>query len=418
MLVKVLIDSNHTEILTQSKQKRYGEDSTRIRTAYELATVIKEGNYSVEEIKEKAANEGDKKEYKPTTFNLSAETVEILDDLCSQTRLSRAEVIRAIIMIQKENLDGTRTEKSSIITAATLDKNASVGEILSKILYNFNPKNGSAPVVNVLELWTENNDYDLENPKGNAALASLYKEVGWGEFAHFDVINSLYKPFLCFCAVNDANPTRPLFKINNYEILFDHASARSTADYIKEIKKEYFAKAYIDFISGNAKNLGNRSADKEEIYEKLVNNPALNELAELTYTLANIAPCPSEVFNNIKGIIANDDLSLFVNILRNGFENPITLYSFNKILEKGGMTLTPDICREWVDWLIENRSKAFLEDYYFIKDGRIIGIPQFPDQTLIKTIPEDGFNHSCHIRNTISRINSRALRIAKFIANK
>ena len=82
------------------------------------------------------------------------------------------------------------------------------------------------------------------------------------------------------------------------------------------------------------------------------------------------------------------------------------------------MTLTPDICREWVDWLIENRSKAFLEDYYFIKDGRIIGIPQFPDQTLIKTIPDDGFNLSCHIRNTISRINSRALRIAKFIANK
>lgn len=418
MLVKVLIEQNHTKILQMSKQKRYGEDSPRVRTAYELSTMIKDGSYSLEEISEKAAKEGVKSEYKPTTFNLASDTVAILDELCSQTHLSRAQVIRAIIMIQKDNLDGTRTDKSSVITAATLNRNSSVGETLGKILYNFNTaKNGSSPVANVLEMWTENNDVDIESPKENAALASLYNEIGWGggSFSTFDVISSLYKPFLCFCAVNDTNSTRPLFKIDNHHnILFDRACKRSAADYIIEIKKEFFAKPYIDFICGKNKNLGNRSADKEVIYEKLVSNPAMNELAKLTYTVANFAPCPSGAFNQIKGIIANDSLSLFVNILRCGYENPKTLNTYNNVLESSGLKLTPNICHEWIDWLIENRSKAFLEDYYYIdKDRQIKGITN-----QICTIPENEGELCCYIQNTISRINSRALRIAQFIANK
>lgn len=424
MLIKVLLGSDHTKILNQSKQKRYGEDSTKIRTAYELSQIVNEGQFSINEINEKAANEGDKKEYKSTTFNLSAGTVKTLDDLCSQTRLSRAEVIRAIILIQNENLDGTRTEKGSIITAATLDKNASLGEIISKILYNFNAKNASKalPVVNVLELWTENNNnYDIENPKLNPVLESFYKDLGWGEYSHYDLVNSLYKPFLCYCAVNDENPTRPLFKIEENEFFFDHASKKAHPDYIKEIKKEFFAKTYIDYYTDKKKNLGNRSDDKEVIYDKLVHNPSLNEMAKIVYTIANIAPCPSYAFNQIKGIIANDNLSLFVNILYNGTVNADSLKSYNKILERSGLTLTSTLCREYIEWLIINQNKAFLQDYYHVdnkEEGRIIGIPQFPNQTLHHTIPDDAFTLSCYVQNTISRIYSRALRIAQYIANK
>lgn len=419
MNVKILLGEQHTNTLKKSKELRYGTNCSSIRNSYELSTLVQEGNFTEAEILEKSANEGDTKEFKPTTLTLPANVVEIIDEICAKTRLSRAVVIRAIIMIQQDILNGTRSKSSTTITSTTLDKNTSVNATLSKIFYNFNDRGEFSPVMDVLSYWADDNGKDLEDPNSNAALAGLYAQIGWGNFRHFDVLNSLYKPYLCYGAVYDENPGRPLFMINKDEVLLDRASARvKQPEYIANIKKSFFAKNYVDYIKGDAKNIGNRHADRLEFYEKLVDDADLNELSKITYTLANFTPSPSDAFNAIKGIIASDSLPLFVDILQHGANDPATLIPYNKTLENRGLILTESLCIEFIEWLKENRSVAFLDDFFFVKEGKVVGIPMFPNQSLTHTIPANDFELSCFIRNTIARINSRAMRIAKFISSK
>lgn len=424
MQIKILVAKHHTDTLIASKQVRYGKDQSKgIRNSYELGKIIQEGAYTPESLKKTAnAKERDNvKEFKSTTYNLSADVIKILDELKGKTGLSRAEIIRAIIDLRQEVLDKKNTSQTLYCTSSSaLTPETSAKEVLNKITYNHinNIVTGEEnSIVKILRKWAAD-DYnvELENPAFNPVVKPFYKQLGWNAFEHFYVLNTFYIPILSYAAICSSQE-RPLFRhspeINAFEM--DIAAKREAPKYIHNIAKKYFAKTYIDVLDGVVHNYGNRSRDKEDFYTELLSNKPLNNLAEIIYTLPNFTPIPDGNFNQVKGILASDSLPVFVNLIQQGIDTPETLEPLNKKLESAGLALNPEFLMKWRQWLIEHRENSMLEDFYVVINDRLLGIPLFPEQSISKPVPCNEYELTCYFERIQTIYKSRTLRMIEHI---
>ena len=110
--------------------------------------------------------------------------------------------------------------------------------------------------------------------------------------------------------------------------------------------------------------------------------PELEELAAISDSISNFSPCPVHPFNSMKGLLPDvcDFLNLFVDKIQKCVDT-------NVGLEYDKLSVTADDIRAWHIWLLGNREKFLLQDYYVIDDNRLRGKEFFPGQSLNNPLP-------------------------------
>lgn len=138
------------------------------------------------------------------------------------------------------------------------------------------------------------------------------------------------------------------------------------------LSKEKMGKRYLD---GNFTH-------KSFIDKTIEIFPELEELAAISDSISNFSPCPDQPFNSMKGLLPDvcDFLNLFVDKIQKCVDA-------NVGLEYDKLSVTADDIRAWHIWLLENREKFLLQDYYAIDDNRLRGKEFFPGQSLNNPLP-------------------------------
>lgn len=133
----------------------------------------------------------------------------------------------------------------------------------------------------------------------------------------------------------------------------------------------------------------------------------LVELAEITDSMANFAPCPDSPFNALKGLLpeVSDFLNLMVDKIQFCTDEGVALTYVD--FKKDRYFASIEQIKEWHNWLKENRERYYLQDYYDIDGERLIGHALFSAQSLSYPIPQ-----------TTEEIHECADNILKIIHNR
>ena len=219
-----------------------------------------------------------------------------------------------------------------------------------------------------------------------------YMQLGWMTEECFDVINSFWTVYACALIV--------LSKYKGY--YFDD---KNNIPCIGTLKKNTYAKKYL----GDGQWRSNPATLRKYANETLNQIPELNNLAELCHCTANFMPCPDS-FNGAKGTnpMVRDFLPLMIDLIevRCNEEHSIMCES----------NCSP--WKTWKEWLIDNREKYCLEDYYEIYGDeqdltpkRIKGIPFFENQSIEHPLPTNEHEVQICINEMVTRIKKRAYRL-------
>lgn len=226
--------------------------------------------------------------------------------------------------------------------------------------------------------------YAPDNCWTSETLYNIFKKLDWCEHKIYsDAINSFFTTYS--------------FAIHTYE-------DESTALYENSV---VFGKAGKDFISHRKLLKG----DKFQNYITINNFEYLQTLAKLTHTIGNFTPCLDNEFNSLKGVLfdVKDYLPLMVDKIEKCLGENVGIND-----KASGKSISVEELRKWKKFLISNRMKFFLEDYYYIQkqdeNEKMIGIPMFKTQSLEHPIPNKEELEEC-IKEMNKRIYNRGLRI-------
>lgn len=135
----------------------------------------------------------------------------------------------------------------------------------------------------------------------------------------------------------------------------------------------------------------------------------LFELAEITDSMANFAPCPGSPFNTLKGFLpdVSDFLNLMVDKIQTCFEGKKDIC----YMDYSGNVYTANVeqIEAWHSWFLKNRERYYLQDYYDVKGDRLIARKLFTSQSLDYPLPLTCEEiHEC-AENLIGIIRNRAM---------
>lgn len=135
--------------------------------------------------------------------------------------------------------------------------------------------------------------------------------------------------------------------------------------------------------------LGSKYHEENTIHYEFIRKSVLLfdglvELAEITDSMANFAPCPGVPFNKLKGIMP--DVCDFLNLMIDKIQLCVDK---NIGIEYVGCKDAADAVqvKEWHKWFIDNRENYFLNEYYCIDGNNLIGRPMFATQSLRNPLP-------------------------------
>lgn len=245
------------------------------------------------------------------------------------------------------------------------------------------------PIDRIMTFFKDiNNDKDLEN---SCYAKEIYKELRWEEYKYFDVINSFWTTFSCGLAISNywlasQNKVKKVY--------YSFANNR-----VKMMRKKVYAKYYFE---------RNENSEFKIIIRKLQSNyPNIHELAEMCHATINFMSCPKG-FNVAKGCCSEvqDFLPLMVDKIEKCIVNEKSLEYINK--DKQVKVSVKDL-EEWKKWLISNRKKLILEEYYDYDNEKLmlIGRKFFKNQTLEHPIPTSYEEFKECIEEMINRIKNR-----------
>lgn len=258
---------------------------------------------------------------------------------------------------------------------------------------------------------------DMEN---HPVAIAYYKKMGWNEYKYFDVINSFYTTFVC-ALVAFSNTKEPYYmyfeKYNhpdwNWKI-FDYGNCTelsyATAYGLCDISKANFSKKAInsDYLLHDILNE----------FKRTDNGKKIEQLASLSHCVANFMPCPSAYeygklsYNQLKGILpeSSDYLPMFIDKIQCCYEQHSPLVYRQKMKDE---QIGFETIAKWHNWFKKNQTTYCLDDYYQVKENRIIGKPFFTGQNLLYPIPKTE-KEVCECLNSIlKRIQNRAKLISQ-----
>lgn len=141
----------------------------------------------------------------------------------------------------------------------------------------------------------------------------------------------------------------------------------------------------------------------------------VRELAAKCHSVANFLVCPDGYFNSDKGTFpwtknlngrpVNWD---YLNLMVDGIEAE---YDRLRLADELGTSLGAKI-RRHRDFLLDNRKKYSLDQWYCVKDGRLKGFPVFEQQSHAHPVPTTLEEAAECLTVTLLRISSRAETIA------
>lgn len=263
----------------------------------------------------------------------------------------------------------------------------------------------------IMEFFSTDNKAitDLEKLKYNQ---EMYEKLGWQNENYFDVLSSFWTIFSC-AVIREVHNNKEYSRSKRYYIF---------PDYI-----DYSTPWIPGGKNGYEKNGERQDSFPERFLKKLpgtisiVNSTInsyqkLNELATLTHSVANFMPCPPPPYNAAKGLIEriHDFIPLFIDLIDAHCEQEksVTFYESQYRVEVKVETL-----HSWKKWLISNRGKYCLEDYYYIYTDKnsiehIKGIPFFKSQSLNNPLPRTDSEIEECLDEMIKRIYVRAFRLS------
>lgn len=288
--------------------------------------------------------------------------------------------------------------------------------MIDKMLPFLKDKKGDLPLNNkgnsiklIMEFFsTDKSITDLEKPNYNQ---EMYEKLGWQNESYFDVLSSFWTIFSC-AAIREVHNNKKYSRSKRFY---------SFPDYIK------YSTPWIPGGKNGYEKNGERQDSFPERCLKLsetmsiVNSTIssyqkLNELAALTHSVANFMPCPPPPYNTAKGLVEriHDFIPLFIDLIDAHCEQEKSVIFYESKLE---YTVKVETLHSWKKWLISNRGKYCLEDYYYIYTDKnniehIKGIPFFKSQSLNNPLPRtDGEIEEC-LDEMVKRIYVRAFRLS------
>ena len=268
---------------------------------------------------------------------------------------------------------------------------ADTKQALFKKPENF-PKDNKDSLQLMFRFFTSNVK-DLEQKSHNQ---ELYEMLGWQDEMYFDVISSFWTVFAC-AVIMEVHDNKAYSRTAKYCCFPDY--------------KTYFT----PWIPGGKYGYINKATGKREasfpqrylepregivriVHSTVQSYPQLNELAALTHCVANFMPCPPPEYNHEKGLAekVHDFLPLFVDFIDAHCES--------------GSDETADM-QKWKAWLIANRERFCLEDYYTVQNNHIKGIPFFRTQSLNHPLPSTKSEITECLAEMTLRIRTRANRL-------
>lgn len=367
MIVKGNLSTAELNDIKIIKENMYGTNAVHVHNAYVIGKLLLKREFSYEKIlctiRDNNLDSSTNRTIN-TTFRLNQDAVDILDDYAKKINTSKIAVIRALIFLYSNT---------------SLSQNLLLGNLLNT---------DTTSVKAIFDFWLSNERDDIEGADKNK---SIYNLLGWNEFEYFDIMTSFYGGILLpYSVAMSCNKQRPLYKYDNNTVYYDTASARDkNTHYICNIKKEYIVQPYCDYLEKKSMHIGNRTEDKKQILNGLLNDKGIDEIATLIYSYSNFYPCP-RFYNQIKGIISsNDSLEDMLILIENGIEKCETINAANQKIRKYNDNnemkipeVTKELLLEWKDFFIKNRDKAFLQDIYFISEnGKLIPLNDLPYPT-------------------------------------
>ena len=272
----------------------------------------------------------------------------------------------------------------------------------------------------------------------------VYKKLGWLEKCPenkkvdqpYDVINSFWTIFT-YSLVNYSET-----KQDNYCKFWKSLGKNWNKEVFKFNENGFLEYAYNKGMTNIGKDkYGAKVIDKKNVQYKVLEKffseyegaEKIKELAKLTHTVANFMPCPPQPYNTLKAFSAKvyDFLPLMIDLIQECCDNNTNATYTDEGEEK---VVELAILQEWKTWFIKNRTSYCLEDYYIIKDDKIIGIPMFdidvdgrnekelnfpqcnqgeekPKQSLSYPVPMTENEVKQCLNEMVKRINLRAYRL-------
>lgn len=352
MKIKGLVPAYLVEGIIASKAKHYGDSASSIRMSFEVGNIIDEFTLPSNKTFKQLSDSVSMTELKDVTYNLRGDTMENLACLATEAGLPVISCLRAILA---ENAEKLKAPPVPVFTAPALTE-------------PLIPHDNDSYVETVLKYWSK--------PDNSEPVEDACRGMYPAEDSHLDVANSSFKMYLLHHAIECNRKTRPLYRIDyaNSRIEGDVAAAKEQPQYIHNLSKNVYASTLVNFLNEAMPHCGNRSRDKENLLSALLGNVIMQEYSKLSYSPAGIVPCPSDHYNEIKGIITwTDTLPEMLCVIaewtrlseekKDNINKKIVAYN-----EHHKETILPSITDEliegWAEWFTENREVAFLQDFY------------------------------------------------------
>ena len=250
------------------------------------------------------------------------------------------------------------------------------------------------PIDRIMTFFSDDNKIHLENSKFSK---SIYNVLSWQENNSFDVINSFWTIFTCGLVIaNELLLTEKKINKQYYKFSGDKKSVLLGKSYFT---KKWFSRKYLVKKEGTHLKMIVRKLQLEF--------PKINELARLCHSIINFTPCPDSLFNSAKGMCSEvkDFLPLMIDKIEWCIEK-------NLDLEYGNQnSICIEKLKEYKDWLIRNKETLFLEEFFSINDGKLVGIALFEGQTLEKPLPTNTAELTACLDNIIYILDKRLKKI-------
>lgn len=220
---------------------------------------------------------------------------------------------------------------------------------------------------------------DYENSK---YVREKKQELGWTNYSK-DIITPFWKTFCAALVYTSAH----------YEIVWGKWKSDNVKETYILVENNIWYRTYYDKRDNtmgtplSKEKMGKRYLNGNFTYKSFIDKtieifPELEELAAISDSISNFSPCPVQPFNSMKGLLPDvcDFLNLFVDKIQKCVDT-------NVGLEYDKLSVTADDIRAWHIWLLENREKFLLQDYYVIDDNRLRGKEFFLGQSLNNPLP-------------------------------
>lgn len=368
------LSPDEKEIIEIYKHKMYPEQF--VHTGFAAAAIIKEilAEKTAAEIKDIVQKNSldSNVNREETSLRINSEALTQLEEYSMQANISKIAVFRACLFAMNKDMNAEEMSDEEMSDEDMCDE---------KI--NSRPKT----LWGILEYWSKDSDYKNS------------KETG--------VLVPFIQPLLAFFAVSSERD-RPLIRLSedrqNYEL--DISKEGSPANYIPNILKARLA-------SDIVKHKGR--AEKIRIARLAERTALMRHLAELIYSPGNEYPTLDKYFIRYTGILAKGSLSIMVDVLENSNFLPEINQKIAAYNEKNSKRqlplLTVEHINEYRQNLIEIRKKAALEDWYDVRDGKLIANPLFPGESYRKPLPTTEQEIEQYLINILTRVEARAFRL-------